>query len=270
MPYREKIKFLKGGKINRESYKSLNFADWADCIRDHLNGVGYALPDDQEGLAHSAFVAIARGLDGEVEKAIQGGIRICLKDAHDSFKQRNCAWSVSGLDQLLSLTNNIGYADIGTKREDRQHPLIGEASTIQLFLGMFEPKPELLFNPQAEGQDIYFRALQTLAGIRAKLPYEFWEQNLAYAPDKYAGVCCRGAFYNSLEGGLRLFHHVDWGSERAHGLIADFLSYFLYNHRNNKVITKRILAEKSELPETARNILDLAYQQSQSMAKPIY
>ncbi|MBI2547880.1 hypothetical protein HYW21_00880 [Candidatus Woesearchaeota archaeon] len=267
MAYKEKIQFREEGTervIDQACYATLSSEDWAAWIDDRLNGRDSLVPYPREDFPHTAFTYVAREVSPSVTAAVHSGIRSCLQEAYTFLERRGRGtaetrtWSNDGIDELLILVGSVG-SDVNHDPVDDPHPFYHDAPTIQRFLEVLKPRPELLYNPDAgEEHDLYHRVLSTLVAVQARLPYSFWEGQLHHA-DKYTGVCMEGAEMNSVDDALQLLHHVPWESDQAQEQMAEYFDLFFYEHKLDASLVSRVHSEKTTLPPTAGRIIDEAY-----------
>ncbi len=256
MGYEIKIKWKEPGIIDSSCYSRLTAQDWSSWIEDRLHFRDTIVPYEGEGLHNLIFRDIAESIGASVELSIQQGIRLSLDSAYKSLSQKKNSWSNKAIDDLLLLTNSMGYV----QQRGVEHPFFRDGEKIKGFLSVLIPRPELdVAHNNFLEQDLYSRVLQTLVAIDMKLPYQFWSEQLAYSRDKYAHFCFLGAINNSLEDGLKILHEINWESEITRQRMGCNLHVVFMNQSYSSEFKSRIVAEAERLSENGKKVIVDAY-----------
>ena len=260
MSYKTKVHLDDFGYVESDSLTVLTSDDWKEWVHDQLHGRGIIISvgKDRIGEPPSAlFLDEIQNLEFSNRVKAYHGIEQCLDRAYEviTWNRSRSEWTDGPLDDLLFLVGGAEekYEEINSEWSFRHQDtyFADRTDKITRFLDVVEARPDL------EEGDIYVRVLQTLNGIKAKLPYEFWVNSLRKSPS-YAALCFGGASENSPYDGINLLSHIDWSDEEVRGIMVGNLPLFYQDYHKDTEVMEAIERKKQELPKSVQSFFNEA------------
>ncbi|MEK6981862.1 MAG: hypothetical protein AABX38_02930 [Candidatus Micrarchaeota archaeon] len=254
MTYKDKVYPGQKPEQNRAGLLKLTPNDWAAWMKDRLHkNDGWDHQNDRSEIEdsdqfpyqfpHAIFREIAIQLE-EARPSIFVGLNVCLDEVYSSKE----TWKPQAIDRLLLLSNDFG-SEYGIFREN--------IDKIKRFLGIFRPNPIDLVSSSPEEVDLYGRTIQTLVGIGARLPFEFWAAQLEISKQYYAAMSLMGAFTNSLEDGFNLMQRIDWKIDSAKNMIfSNLVGRLLSDQVYHADFAETFESQKTHLPIEAQETIE--------------
>ena len=261
MGYATKVELDNNGYVQRESLVSLTSADWGDWVEDRIHDrIKLMVRGDRDDINISLFSRLICNLETPQRTTAYEGIRQCLDRAYERRAHDGADWGDNSLDDLLLLVGGVETKPVGDNYIHQDTYFAERSEVITRFLDIVIPSPDSSY-PDI---DVYSRLLQTLCGIEAKLPLEFWLKQLQVSQG-YAPLCFSGASYNSSDDAIELLSHVDWSSAKNRDRMELTLFYFYFVNHDNPEVSKALERKKQSFSQEVQPL----FERAESMASEL-
>lgn len=257
MGYEATVKVDDYGTVQKDSLTALTSEKWGAWVNDQIHEKQRVMFGRDKGdySTTSIFSDLIPDLERSERFKAYEGIKECLDRAYEDRKSNHegFEWNNAQLDNLLLLVCGVETRDEGWDCTHQDTYFAERVNTISRFLDVVESRPS--FELLGTEHDLYFRVLQALNGVEAKLPYEFWSEELQKSPSVYADVCFSGAANNSPYDGINILSHIDWSTYgETRSRMQNSLMFFYYVHHSDSEVIGTIDRKKEEFPEEVQQI----------------
>lgn len=212
-------------------------------------GKGWSIPDDpREG-----HLFLAENYQWLFEARIEEFLACLFSFLKDMAENEDSIWRKFDPDFADNMVFMIG--DIFSDFD-------GEATTevSELLVSMIESEAWIDYGKES-GVDIHGRLLQALMTLGVSMSYAFWEQQVAYNPERYLGVGLSGAQINS-DGrnplGLLIKYATDQTTKRMQDEIDECLEVMIIEE-GYQWFGPRATEVEDDVPDWCRDILTEFY-----------